>query len=415
MSRVERMVIVGGGQCGARAAHALRANGWCGEITLIGSERALPYERPPLSKSVLTRQSSTAECCLYGESFYRDQCIETRVGTSVVALDRLRKTVRLDDDQTVEFSKLLLATGATPRMLRVPGCTLEGVHTLRTELDAEAISRTLVTGKRIAIIGAGFIGLEVAASAIAMGCEVLVLEAAPRALMRAVPGPVAERIVTLHRSMGVDFRFGTGIVRFVGDRAVRGVELNDGELITCDAVVVGIGVTPNTALAAEAGLDISDGIVVDAHLRTKDESIFAAGDACSFHHALFEQHMRLECWKNANDHARIAALNMLGHHETVLDVPWFWSDHYDITVQIAGVPSLGASTVIREIGQSSHIYFAISADGVLVGASGVGSLSDIAKDIRVSQELIAKQLRVSPMALMDRTVKLRSLLVAEKL
>lgn len=415
MGRGERLVIVGGGQCGARAAHSLRANGWDGAITLIGEERTLPYERPPLSKAVLTGESTTDQCALYDKAFYEEQRIDTIFGTRVSKLDRQDQTVCLDDGHVIEYSKLLLATGATPRRLPIPGCTLRGVHTLRTDADAELIARHFLPGRRIAIIGAGFIGLEVAASAIQRGCEVVVLEAAPRALMRAVPGSVAERIVDLHRSRGVDLRFGVKIVRFVGKDEIIGVELAGSEVLACDAVIVGIGVTPSTGLAEQAGLEVADGIVVDGNLRTSDALIFAAGDACSFIHPLFDKRIRLECWKSAEDQAQVAALNMLGHDETCNSVPWFWSDHYDTTVQIAGLPLLGASTVVRETGPASSIFFALSADGVLVGASGVGPIGDIARDIRMSQDLIARRMQVSPSALMDRTIKLRSLMAAEAL
>nr|WP_244257741.1 FAD-dependent oxidoreductase [Paraburkholderia phymatum] len=409
------MVIVGGGQCGARAAHALRANGWDGAITLIGGERTLPYERPPLSKAVLTGERSTAQGTLYGDAFYEEQRIDTQFGRRVVALDRQRKTVCVEGGHVIAYSKLLLATGAAPRSLAVPGCTLPGVYTLRTDVEAENIARQLLPRRRIAIIGAGFIGLEVAASAVRMGCEVVVLEAAPRALMRAVPALVAERIVDLHRSMGVDVRFGVKVLRFVGNDVVSGIELAESEVVGCDAVVIGVGVTPCTQLAQRAELDVADGIVVDSGLRTSDASIFAAGDACSFVHPLFDKRIRLECWKNAEDQARIAALNMLGHEETCRNVPWFWSDHYDMTVQVAGLPSLGSSTVVRETGAKSCVVFALSTDGVLVGASGVGPIGDIAKDIRMSQDLIARRMQVSPVALMDRSVRLRSLMAADAL
>jgi 3-phenylpropionate/trans-cinnamate dioxygenase ferredoxin reductase component len=413
MSREERMLIVGGGQCGARAAHTLRTNGWNGAITLVGNEASPPYERPPLSKAVLTGECDSAHGPLYGATFYEEQRIETLFGRRACTLDRVRRTVSLDDGRVIGYTRLLLATGATPRTLDVPGRTLNGIHTLRTDVDADRIAQRLLPGRRIAIVGAGFIGLEVAASAIARGCDVVVLEAAPRALMRAVPAPVAQCIIDMHRSKGVDVRFGASIVRFVGEGHVSGIELAGREVVACDTVIVGIGVTPCTELAQQAGLDVMDGIVVDEHLRTSDTAIFAAGDACSFVHPLFGKRIRLECWKNAEDQARIAASNMLGHNETCNAVPWFWSDHYDMTVQIAGLPSLGETTLVRETGPAARIFFALSADGVVVGASGVGPIGDIAKEIRISQELIAKQARPAPAALMDRSCRLRALMTVE--
>ena len=407
------MVIVGGGQCGARAAHALRTNGWEGAISLIGRERRLPYERPPLSKAVLVGELDASQCEIYGEAFYREHEIDVIVDSPVLEVDRQRQVVRVADGRDIAYSRLLLATGAAPRTLAVPGNGLQGIHVLRTDIHANEIAHELMPGRRIVVIGAGFIGLEVAASAVRKGCEVIVLEAAPRALMRAVPASVTDLIVDMHRAMGVDVRFDVQLRRFVGEHRVTGVELAGGESIPCDSVIVGVGVQPCTELAQSCGLQVDNGIVVDATLRTADPAIFAAGDVCSFEHPLFNRRIRLECWKNAEDQARVAASNMLGHDEKSRFVPWFWSDQYDTTIQIAGLPSLGSTTVVRETGATSRVFFALSSEGVLVGASGIGTTGEIAKDIRISQDLIAKQARPSPAALMDRTFKLRSLLVAE--
>lgn len=413
MNLDKAMVIVGGGQCGARAAHALRANGWEGAIRLIGNERRLPYERPPLSKGVLLGEWDASQCEVYGEAFYREQEIDVIVDSPVLQIERQRQVARLADGRDIAYSRLLLATGAAPRTLTVPGNDLPGIQVLRTDVDANEIARELLPGRRIVVIGAGFIGLEVAAAAVRKGCEVIVLEAAPRALMRAVPASVSDLIVDMHRAMGVDVRFDVQVRRFAGERRVFGVELAGGETLPCDLAIVGVGVQPRSELAEACGLLVDNGVVVDAMLRTTDPAIFAAGDVCSFEHPLFNRRVRLECWKNAEDQARVAASNMLGREEKCGFVPWFWSDQYDTTIQIAGLPSLGSTTVVRETGATSRVFFALSSDGVLVGASGIGTTGEIAKDIRISQDLIAKQARPSPAALMDRTVKLRSLLVAE--
>ena len=412
MSSTDSMVIVGGGQCGARAAHALRENGWNGAITLLGNEAMLPYERPPLSKAVLLGQRTADQCTIYDKAFYRDHRIDVHVDTAVTAINREERKVVLADGAIVGYHRLLIATGAEPRRFELSGW-LAGVHVLRSVTDAHAIADELRPGRRIVVIGAGFIGLEVASTAVARGCEVVVLEAAPRALMRAVPEVVADCLVERHRSMGVDVRFSVRITRMTGDTRVNGILLADGTIIPCDAVVVGIGVTPRVALAQAVGLDIENGIAVDSMLRTSDPAIYAAGDVCSFFHPLYGRQIRLESWKNAEDQARIAARNMLGYEETCSAVPWFWSDQYDMTIQIAGLPALGTSTVVRETGASSRVFFALDADGVLVGASGVGQTGEIAKDVRIAQKLIARRAVVDPAQLADRTFKLRSLLLAE--
>ncbi|MGV2289987.1 FAD-dependent oxidoreductase [Trinickia sp. YCB016] len=412
MKSTAPMVIAGGGQCGARAAHALRENGWDGAIVLLGDEGLSPYERPPLSKSVLLGQKTAAQCALYDDAFYRDQRIDLRTGAGVTAIDRASRKVMLGDGEAVEYHRLLIATGAEPRALELPGVALRGVHMLRSVPDAEAIAGELMPGRRIVVIGAGFIGLEIAASAVARGCKVIVLEAAPRALMRAVPEVVADALVELHRRMGVDVRFNVKVDGLTGDGDTRvtGVQLAGASIVPCDAVVIGIGVNPRTALAQAAGLDIDNGIAVDATLRTSDSSIYAAGDVCSFVHPLFARRIRLECWKNAEDQARVAARNMLGFEETYASVPWFWSDQYDMTIQIAGMPAFGATTVVRETGAASRVFFALDDGGVLVGASGVGRSGEIARDVRIAQELIARRACIDPALLADRNTKLRSLL-----
>jgi 3-phenylpropionate/trans-cinnamate dioxygenase ferredoxin reductase component len=409
------MVIIGAGQCGARTAQALRENGWEGEVTLLGNEGIAPYDRPPLSKAVLLGQKSAAQCALYDDAFYRDNRIDLRVDAPVTAIDRVERRVVLGEGRTVSYRRLLIATGAQPRSLPVPGATLAGVHVLRSVPDALSIVDELQPGRRIAVVGAGFIGLEVAASAIARGCEVVVIEVAARALMRAVPEIVAGYLIERHRQMGVEVRFATQVDRILGDSRVSGLKLADGTTLQCDAVIVGIGVTPRTALAEAAGIDVADGIAVDDTLRTNDPYIFAAGDVCSFPHRLFRRRIRLECWKNAEDHARLVARNMLEYGETYSAVPRFWSDQYDMTIQIAGLPAFGATSVVRETGSASKVFFALDGDGVLVGASGVGQTGEIAREVRIAQELIARRARVEPDVLADRSTKLKSLLTAEAL
>jgi len=244
---------------------------------------------------------------------------------------------------------------------------------------------------------------------------VVVIETAARALMRAVPEVVAGYLVARHRQMGVDIRFAVQVERILGEQRVSGIKLSDGSTLACDCVIAGIGVKPRTELAEAAGIDVADGIAVDDTLRTNDPYIFAAGDVCSFPHRLFRRRIRLECWKNAEDHARIVARNMLDRGETYSEVPWFWSDQYDMTIQIAGMPAFAVTTTVREVGKASRIFFGLDRDGVLVGASGVGHVSEIARDVRIAQELIARRANIDPALLADRNVKLKPLLAVEAL
>ncbi|MEI6001022.1 FAD-dependent oxidoreductase [Paraburkholderia bengalensis] len=409
------MVIVGAGQCGARTAHALRENGWDGEITLLGNEGVAPYDRPPLSKAVLLGERTTAQCAFYDDAFYSDQRIDLRVDAGVQQIDRGARKVVLRDGRSIDYQRLLIATGAEPWRLDAPGAQLDSVHLLRTASDANTLAAVLTPGRHIAIVGAGFIGLEVAASAVARGCDVTVVEAGARALMRAVPEVVAGYLIDRHRQMGVRIHFAAQIERLLGTTHVTGVKLKDGTHIACDCVIVGIGVKPRTELAEAAGIDVADGIAVDDTLRTNDPHIFAAGDVCSFPHRLFRRRIRLECWKNAEDHARIVARNMLDRGETYSEVPWFWSNQYDMTIQISGMPAFGVQSVVRETGDTSRIFFALDRDGVLVGASGVGKISEIGRDVRVAQTLIGQRACIEPALLEDGSVKLKGLVAAEAL
>ena len=412
MSAGDAMVVIGGGQCGARAVQVLREGGWQGAITLIADEAAPPYERPPLSKAVLLGERTPEKGAIHREAFYREQGVDLRSGCAASAIDRAAHTVTLANGETLAYRRLLIATGAEPRRMSVPGADLAGVHVLRNAGDALAIAGELGPGRRIAVVGAGFIGLEVASSAVQRGCEVVVFEAAPRALMRAVPAEMAQCLVDLHRERGVDVRFDVQVQRFEGEGRVNAVVLGDGTVVPCDAVVIGIGVVPRAALAQQAGLAIDNGIAVDPTLRTSDPDIYAAGDVCSFVHPLYGQRIRLECWRNAEDQARVAALNMLGHDEAHSAVPWFWSDQYDMTIQIAGLPAFGSTKAVRATGTASKVFFAFDETGVLVGASGVGQTGEIARDVRIAQELIARRARIDPECLADSATKLKSLLAA---
>jgi len=410
MARGDGMVIIGAGHTGGRAAHALREAGWKGAITLIGTESHPPYERPPLSKEILAGTKTAADCTLFTEESYREHDVDLRLETTAVEISRERREVLLSDGETVPYERLLLATGAEPRRLKVPGNDRDGVHYLRDVVDSHALEARFLPGKRLVIVGGGFIGLEVAANAIARGCTVTVIEAGPRLLMRAVPALIEERMRARHRAAGVDIRLGRQVTVIAGDSHVTGVHLDNGQAQPCDTVLISIGVVPRTALAEAAGLAVDNGIVVDRTLRTEDRAIFAAGDACAFSHDLFGGRIRLESWKNAEEQGPLAARNMLGAAEECSAVPWMWSDQYEMTIQIAGLPDRATYSVERRLAPDATIVFHLADDGRIVGTSGVGPNGAIGRAVRLGQMMIERSLYPDPAALADPSINLKTLM-----
>jgi 3-phenylpropionate/trans-cinnamate dioxygenase ferredoxin reductase subunit len=405
------MVIIGAGECGARAAFALRENGCEGPVTLVGEEVHLPYERPPLSKEALHRDEEPEPKWIGLAERFAEHGIDCLTGRRAVAIDRAGKAVRLSDGSTLAYDKLLLATGALPRQLPLAANAGPRCVTLRSFDDALAIRRLLSPEMRVVVIGGGFIGLELAASAVRRGAKVTVIEALPRVLMRGVPEEIASMVAERHRAEGVDIRTGTGISAISGDANEVRVALTDGTEVAADLLVVGIGAVPVTDLAESAGLAIENGIAVDRFLVTSDPDIFAAGDCCSFPLEIYGgRRVRLESWRNAQDQGTLAAKNMLGAEEPVSAVPWFWSDQHDLTLQIAGLAEGAERHVRRDLGNDAFILFHLAPDGRLLAASGIGPGNAVARDIRLAEMLIAKRARPDPEALASAEVKLKSLL-----
>ncbi|WFU12908.1 FAD-dependent oxidoreductase (plasmid) [Rhizobium sp. CB3090] len=382
-------VIVGAGHSGAKAAAALRKHGWTGDITLVGDEPHAPYDRPPLSKAVLLGKKSSDQCAFFPNSWFDDNNIGLRLGTSVARIDRQNKRVVLADGEDVPYGKLLLATGSAFNRLTLPGAELDGVWPLRTPQHADAIARSLKTGLRVVVIGAGVIGLEVAAAAVELGCDVHVLEIAPYAMGRSLPLAVSEALVAEHRSRGVDVRFGVRLASLEGKEAVSAVHFEGGETIACDVVVYGVGVRPRTELAEAAGLAVDNGIVVNPLLQTEDPDIFACGDVCRYKSRIFGSALRLENWRNAEDQADTVARNMLGQEKAFDEVPWFWSNQYDFALQVAGLPTLGEITIPATSG-AARLFLSVTADGALRGASAIGPVRDVASPIRKLKAAIAR-------------------------
>jgi 3-phenylpropionate/trans-cinnamate dioxygenase ferredoxin reductase subunit len=398
------IIIIGAGLAGHRAATGLRAAGYGGALTLIGKEDRAAYDRPPLSKAAIMDAAEPVPAWLAQvDSLDAD----LRHGVTAVRLDRPAKTVQLSDGSGLPYGKLLLALGARPRPLTVPGG--ERALLLRNFEDAVALRRRFQPERRVVIIGGGFIGLELAASAVQRGCRVTVIEAQPRLLMRGVPEVIAQIVHDRHRAAGVEILTSIGLAAI----GAAGVHLADGRCIPCDTVVAGIGAVPETQLAEAAGLAVGNGIAVDAALRTSDPDIFAAGDCCCFPHPLFgDERIRLEAWRNAQDQGSFVAQAMLGMAETYTAIPWFWSDQYDLSLQVAGLPGLGSATVTRRRAEATILHFHLTGDGQLVGASGIGPGNAVARDIKLAEMLIAKGARPDPKALAAPAIPLKSLLKA---
>lgn len=400
------MVIVGAGECGTRAALALREAGCDGAVTLIGAEPHAPYERPPLSKDAIAADAPVPKA-IGGSERLAEAGVDFRPSRRALGIDRAARRVLLDGGEAIPYGRLLLATGARARSLPLPGAEGPTVATLRTLDDAARIREGLGPGRHLAVVGGGFIGLELAASARKLAAEVAVVEALPRLLTRGVPAEVAQVLYERHIAEGVTFRFGARITEITH----AGVVLADGAVVRADLVVVGIGAVPNTELAAAAGLAVENGVAVDATLATSDPAVFAAGDCCSFPHPLYDdRRVRLESWRSAQEQGALAARNMLGAAEPVSGVPWFWSDQHDLSLQIAGLAEGAAVHARRELKDGAFVLFHLGPDGRLLAASGVGVGNAVAKDVRLAEMLIARRRHPDPAALADPAVNLKKLL-----
>jgi 3-phenylpropionate/trans-cinnamate dioxygenase ferredoxin reductase component len=331
------LVVVGASLAGATAATSLREEGFDGRIVLVGEEHERPYERPPLSKSYLQGKSEKEKIYVHPLDWYAAHDVDLRLGTRVTRIDPATHRLTLDDGPQLAYDKLLLATGSSPRRLPVPGADLDGVLYLRTVGDSERTKGTLGSASRLVVIGAGWIGLEVTAAARLAGVEVTLVETLELPLLRVLGREVAEIFAALHRDHGVDLRFGAQVQEITGrDGRVAGVRLAEGGHVDAEAVVVGVGITPNTELADAAGLRVDDGIVVDDHLRSSDADIYAAGDVASAFHPLFGRHIRVEHWANAFNQPRTAAKAMVGGDAVYDRVPYFFTDQYDLGMEYSG-------------------------------------------------------------------------------
>jgi 3-phenylpropionate/trans-cinnamate dioxygenase ferredoxin reductase subunit len=399
------MVIVGAGKAGARAVLALRERGWKEPIVLIGEEAIAPYDRPPLSKSAITGEAMPEPVFILDESMLASLGATFVAGVAAVDIARHEKTVVLADGRRLPYHRLLLAPGARARTLANAG----HARTLRDLADSRALHAQLAPGRNVVVIGGGFIGLELAASATTRGCSVTVIEMQPRILLRGVCAAIATAVADRHAQAGVTIVTGAVIAKVETDMVV----LTDGRCYPADIIIAGVGAVPETALAEAAGLAIDNGVACDERQRTSDPDIFAAGDCCSFPHPLYDhRRIRLESWRAAADQAAVAAENMLGGNRRFDAVPWFWSDQYELSLQIAGIAHDHAATAIRQLKDGAFIEFQFAGDGRLLCASGIGRGNLIARDIRLAEMLIARRATPSPSALADAATGLKSLLAA---
>ncbi len=401
----EHFVIVGGGQAAAQAAQTLRQEAPDARITLFGEEPEAPYQRPPLSKKYLAGALPRERLLLRPRSFYDERSIALELGCRVVAIDRGAHRLHLGDGRTVPYDRLLLATGSRARRLSVPGAELPGTHYLRTVADVDRIRAALDGARRVVLIGAGYIGLEAAAVLVERGLDVTVLEAAERPLARVVCAEVARFYHDYHARHGVKLSYGAAVVELLGTRQVEAVATADGARHDCDLAIVGIGIEPNVELASDAGLECDNGIVVDRCARTADEAVFAAGDCANQPDLEGTRRVRLESVPNAVHQSKIAALGMLGRPTPYAEVPWFWSDQYDLKLQIAGLSAGYDAVVLRGAPETKSFAAYYLARGRVIAVDAVNS----PRDFLAAKKLIAAAVPVSAEAIADPTTDLAAL------
>ena len=381
----QQIVIAGAGHAAGQVVATLKQKRFDGGIVLVGNEQWLPYQRPPLSKKYLAGELPADRLYFKPPAFYEDPDIDVRLNTEVTVIDRERNTVQTGGGDVVPYDKLVLAVGSRVRRINVEGRDLKGVHYLRSIDDVDHIRADLDAADNVVIVGAGYIGLEVAAVARQLGNNVTVLEMADRAMSRVVSPVVSDFYQEQHAAHGVELLLSSGLESFVGTDRIEAVETNDGRKMPADVVVVGVGILPNTELAAAAGLEVDDGIVVDSHCRTSDSDIYAVGDCTSHPNRIYGRRIRLESVQNALEQARTAALNICGEEVEYAQVPWFWSDQFDLKLQIAGLSEGYDDVVVRGDPAEASFSCMYLRDGRLIACDAINA----PRDFMQSKQLIA--------------------------
>jgi 3-phenylpropionate/trans-cinnamate dioxygenase ferredoxin reductase component len=401
----QTFVIVGASLTGAKAAEELRTQGFDGRIVLIGDEPELPYERPPLTKDYLRGESPREKTRVHGAGFYEQHEIELLTGAQVSAIEPADRRVHVDGDARFVYDRLLIATGAEPRRLDLPGGDLDGVQYLRTLADCDVLRARLEAGGKVVVIGAGWIGAEFAASARQSGLDVTVIEPASVPLIRVLGSELGGFYGDLHRGHGVDMRMGTGVDAFEGHGSVTGVRTSDGESIACDFVVVGVGVTPRAQLADEAGAEIENGIVTNQQLRTTIPDVFAAGDVANAWHPFCQRRIRVEHWANALNQGPAAGRAMLGQDISYDKLPYFFSDQYDVGMEYSGYATEWDEVVYRgAISDGEFIAFWLKDHRVIAGMNV--NVWDVNEDV---QALVRSRQEIDTAALRDKDTPLAEL------
>ena len=408
MTSDRTFMIVGASLTGAKASETLRAEGFDGRVVLIGTEDERPYERPPLSKDYLRGEAEREAVYVHPEGFYAEHDIELRLGRTAVSLNAAESELTLDDGERLRYDRLLLATGAEPRRLSIPGGELDGVLYLRSVADCDALRGRLDRGGAVVVIGAGWIGAEVAASARQRGLDVTVIDPLTVPLERVLGTEVGAVYRDIHLDHGVQMLLGTGVEAFEGGTAVERVRTSDGRELECDFVVVGVGVQPRTGLAAQAGLAVDNGILVDEHLQTAAPGVFAAGDVANAHHPFYGERIRVEHWANALHQGPVAARAMLGEPDVYDRLPYFFSDQYDVGMEYAGFARTWDRVIFRgDPATREFIAFWLSGNRVVAGMNV--NVWDVIDPI---QRLIGERVAVDDRRLADPDVPLDELVRA---
>lgn len=406
MANIETVVIVGAGMAGGKAAETLRTEDFHGRVVLIGDESARPYERPPMSKTYLRGESDFDEAAIHDADFYANHDIELRADTTVSAIDPASSTVTIDPGETLAYDRLLLTTGARPRTLPIPGVDLPGVHLLRTVRDSDSLREAITKAESVVVIGGGWIGAEVAASARQLGADVALVELATVPLERVLGPEVGTVYRDLHVEHGVRFHFGVQTEALRGDGAVEAVVLNDGTVLPADVVVVGVGVAPRTELAQAAGLELENGVVVDEYLATGAPGVYAAGDVANAFHPRYGQRIRLEHWSAALNQGPVAAENMLGIATPYDKIPYFFSDQYDLGMEYRGWAPSWDQVVLRGSPESREFIAFWLRDGRVAAAMNA-NIWDVGDTL---QELVGAGVEADPATLADPATDLAALI-----
>jgi len=403
----DTVVIAGAGHGAGQVVATLKQQKYAGRIVLVGEEPHLPYQRPPLSKKFLAGELSAERLNFKPASFYEDPQIDVSLGTRIDSIDRTARRLQITDSEDLAYDKLVLATGSRVRKISVsiPGDDLPGIHYLRSIADVDAIRGDIANSKRLVIVGAGYIGLEVAAVCRQLGLDVTVIEKEDRVMSRVVSPHVSDFYQLEHTNQGVKLLLSTGLAAFEGKRRVKAVVTDNEQTIAADFVVIGIGIQPNTELAEAAGLEVDDGVVVDDRCQTADPGIYAIGDCTSHPNSIFGQRLRLESVHNALEQAKTAASNICGVETHYSQVPWFWSDQYDLKLQIAGLSQGYDQLVLRGDPSGGSFACLYLKDGVLIAVDAINA----PRDFMQSKALIASRAVLEPELLADVGVALKDL------